>query len=53
MIIGISMGLKTCLIIGQVSHNLLYWKKKLPTDICGPDGDWPENNWQPSQIIYD
>ena len=21
------------------SHNLLYWKKKLPTDICGPGGD--------------
>ena len=36
MIIGISMGLETCLILGQVSHNLLYWKKKLPTDICGP-----------------
>ena len=35
MIIGISMGLETCLILGQVSHNLLYWKKKLPTDICG------------------
>ena len=39
MIIGISMGLETCLILGQVSHNLLYWKKKLPTDICGPGGD--------------
>ena len=34
MIIGISMGLETCLILGQVSHNLLYWKKNLPTDIC-------------------
>ena len=21
------------------SHNLLYWKKKLLTDICGPGGD--------------
>ena len=31
MIIGILMGLETCLIIGQVSHNLLYWKKKLDT----------------------
>ena len=38
MIIGISMGLETCLILGQVSHNLLYWKKKLLTDICGPGG---------------
>ena len=36
MIIGISMGLETCQILGQVSHNLLYWKKNLPTDICGP-----------------
>ena len=25
--IGISMGLETCLILGQVSHNLLYGKK--------------------------
>ena len=28
-----------CLIIGQVSLSLLYWKKNLPTDICGPGGD--------------
>ena len=27
MIIGISMGLETCQILGQVSHNLLFWKK--------------------------
>ena len=39
MIIGILMGLETCLILGQVSHNLLYWKKNLLTDICGPEGD--------------
>ena len=32
MIIGISMGLEACLILGQVSHNLLYWKKNLLTD---------------------
>ena len=36
MIIGIPMGLETCLILGQVPHNLLSWKKKLPTDKCGP-----------------
>ena len=36
MIIGISIGLETCLILGQVSHILLYWKKNLPKDICGP-----------------
>ena len=39
MITGISMALETCLILGQVSHNLLYWKKKLPTDISGPEGE--------------
>ena len=33
------MALETCLILGQVSHNLLYSKKKLLTDICGPGGD--------------
>ena len=37
MITGISMGLETCLILRLVSHNLLYWKKNLPTDICGPE----------------
>ena len=36
MIIGTLMALETCLILGQVSHNLLYSKKNLPTDICGP-----------------
>ena len=30
------MDLETCLILGQVSHNLLHWKKNLQTDICGP-----------------
>ena len=29
MIIGISMGQKICLIIGQVSLSLLHWKKNL------------------------
>ena len=39
-IIGISMGQEICLILGQVSLSLLYWKKKnLQTDICGPRGD--------------
>ena len=36
MIIGTLMALETCLILGQVSHNLLYSKKMLLTDICGP-----------------
>ena len=39
MIIGISMGHETWQILGEVSHNLLYWKKKSPTDICGPGRD--------------
>ena len=39
MISGISMGHETCQILGQVSHNLLYWKRNLLTDICGPGGD--------------
>ena len=39
MTIGTSMGQEICLILGQVSHKLLYWKKNLPKDICGPGGD--------------
>ena len=39
MIIGISMDLETCQILGQVSHNLLYWKKNLLKDVCGLGGD--------------
>ena len=55
MISGISMGLETCLILGQVSLNLLYWKKNLPngymwsggrltrTQLTSrPDHLWPE-----------
>ena len=30
------MGQKICLILGQVSLNLLYGRKNLQTDICGP-----------------
>ena len=36
MIIGISMDQEICLILGQVSLNLLCWKKNHPTDTCGP-----------------
>ena len=36
MIFEISMGQEICLILGQGSHNVLYWNKKLLTDICGP-----------------
>ena len=30
------MGQEICLILGQVSLNLLKWKRNLQTDICGP-----------------
>ena len=46
MIIGISMGLETCQILGQVSHNLLNWKKNLPTDTCGRVGNWTASDIQ-------
>ena len=39
MIFGISMGQEICLIIGQVSLSLLYWKRNLQTDICGRGRD--------------
>ena len=36
MTIGTSMGQEICLILGQVSLSLLYWKRNLQTYICGP-----------------
>ena len=36
MITGISMGQEICLILGQVSLYLIYWKKNLQTEKCGP-----------------
>ena len=42
MIVGMSMGLETCQILGQVSHNLLCWKKNLLTEKCGPGRDQQE-----------
>ena len=39
MTIGISTDQEVCQIFGQVSHNLLNWKKNLPTEKCGPGGD--------------
>ena len=49
MIIGTLMPLETCLILGQVSHNLLYSTKKFLTDICGPGG---EINDEARSFIY-
>ena len=51
MIIGTLMALETCLILGQVSHNLLYWTKILQTDTCGLEGDWGENSLHPGKIV--
>ena len=42
MIIGISMDQEICQILGQVSHKILYWKKNLLMDICGPVGEIDE-----------
>ena len=52
MTIGISMGHETCQILGQVSHNLLYWKKNILTDTYGPGRDKRGNSLHPGQIIY-
>ena len=52
MIIGTLMGQETCLVLGQVSLNLLYWKKTTQTDICGTERDQRENSFHPGQIIY-
>ena len=35
MTVGTSMGQEICLIHGQVSLNLLHWKRNLQKDICG------------------
>ena len=48
---GTSMDPEIFLILGQVSHNLLYWKKNLLTDTCGPGGDYSENSLHPGQVI--
>ena len=37
--IGTSMGQEICLILGQVSHSVLCWKRNLQTDFCGPVGE--------------
>ena len=37
--VGTSMGQEICLILEQVSLSLLYWKRNLQTDICGPGRD--------------
>ena len=50
--IGISMDQEICLILGQVSFSLLFWKRNLQTDICGPRRNWQDGSWHPHQIIY-
>ena len=39
MTIGMSMGQEICLILGQVSLDLLEQKKNPQTDTCCPEGD--------------
>ena len=39
MTIGIPMGQEISMILGQVSLSLLYWKRKLQTDVCDGEGD--------------
>ena len=39
MIFWTSMDQEICLILEQVSFSLLYWKRNLQTDMCGPGGD--------------
>ena len=36
MTFGISMNQEICLILGQVSLSLLYWKRNFQPDMCGP-----------------
>ena len=44
MIIGTSLGKEICLFLGKVWLSLLYWKRNLQTDFCGPGGDWQESS---------
>ena len=46
------MDLETCLILGQVSHNLLYSMKNLLTAIHGPGETNEKTAYIPGQIIY-
>ena len=56
MIIEISRNQEICPILGQVSHNSLYWKKRLQTDLCGLGGidetasNMQAQNWRKSKI---
>ena len=47
MIIGISMGRETCQILGRVSQNLLYWKKKSPDGFL-----WSRERLTRKQLTY-
>ena len=50
MITGISMGLWTCQILGQISHNLLQWKKHLLTDIYVVRGEINKTTSRPDYL---
>ena len=51
MTIGIPIDQEIRPILGQVSLSLLYWKRNLRTDICGPGGDWQNGRRHPGQIV--
>ena len=50
--IGTSMDQEICLILGQVSLSLLYWKRNLQTEKCSPGGDWQDGKRHPGHIIH-
>ena len=52
MTIGTSMGQETCLILGQVSLNLLYWKKNIQTDVCGPGEIYEKTAYIQARSFY-
>ena len=51
MAIGILMDQEICLVLGQVSLSLLYWRRHLQTDFCGPGRDWQNGKRHPGQIV--
>ena len=51
--IGTSMGLETCLVLGQVSHISLHWKKNLLIDMYDPGKRLTRKQQHSDQIISD
>ena len=49
---GMSTHASLCQVPGEVWRNLLYWKRHLQKDTCGPEGDWQSLKRLPDQIMY-